>query len=130
MRTDKKLWRNRKARKNWRTGAAVAIGEPGTGGVLPHAAGIDVGNSAHYVVVRPDRDSEPVRRFQCFTADLHRLADWCCDVPTYRSRGFSERTGALASTRACFVSRFVSLDRHGWLRRPLMRAESVRPGTR
>jgi hypothetical protein len=30
----------------------------------------------HYVAVRPDRDPQPVRRFECFTADLHRLADW------------------------------------------------------
>jgi hypothetical protein len=26
--------------------------------------------------VQPDQDAEPVRRFECFTADLHRLADW------------------------------------------------------
>jgi transposase len=50
----------------------------------PHAAGIDVGNSTHYVAVRPDRDPESVRRFDCFTADLHRLADWLqqCGVTT------------------------------------------------
>jgi hypothetical protein len=49
-----------------------------------HPAGIDVGNSAHYVAVRPDRDAEPVRRFECFTADLHRLANWLqsCGVKT------------------------------------------------
>ena len=44
--------------------------------VHPNAAGIDVGNSAHYVAVRPDRDPEPVQRFECFTADLNRMADW------------------------------------------------------
>jgi transposase len=34
--------------------------------------------------VRPDRDPQPVRRFECFTADLHRLADWleACGVET------------------------------------------------
>jgi len=43
-----------------------------------------VGNSAHYVAVRPDRDLQLVRRFECFTADLHRLADWLqnCGVQT------------------------------------------------
>src|SRR6266852_1649838 len=62
--------------------AAKGIGPstPGRGPGLevmhPHAAGIDVGNSAHYVAVRPDRDPDPVRRFDCFTVDLHRLADW------------------------------------------------------
>jgi len=52
--------------------------------IHPHAAGIDVGNSAHYVAVRPERDPQPVRRFECFTADLHRLADWLqsCGVKT------------------------------------------------
>ena len=52
--------------------------------VHPNAAGIDVGNDAHYVAVRPDRDPDPVRRFECFTADLHRLANWLesCGVKT------------------------------------------------
>jgi hypothetical protein len=40
------------------------------------AVGFDVGNSAHYAAVRPDRDPQRVRRFECFTADLYRLADW------------------------------------------------------
>ncbi|MQA90236.1 MAG: IS110 family transposase [Gemmatimonas sp.] len=39
-------------------------------------AGIDCGAEAHYVAVPTDRDSEPVRSFRTFTADLHRLADW------------------------------------------------------
>ena len=58
--------------------------DPGLEVMHPNAAGIDVGNSAHYVAVRPDRDPEPVRRFECFTADLHRLADWLqhCGVST------------------------------------------------
>src|SRR5260370_39063362 len=49
--------------------------DPGLNVVHPRAAGIDVGNGSHYVAVRPDQDPEPVRRFECFTADLHRLAD-------------------------------------------------------
>src|SRR5262245_49759168 len=58
--------------------------DPGLDIVHPNAAGIDVGNSVHYVAVRPDRDPQPVRRFECFTADLHRLADWLqqCGVTT------------------------------------------------
>jgi transposase len=38
----------------------------------------------HYVAVWPDRDPQPLRRFECFTADLHRLADWLqhCGVKT------------------------------------------------
>ncbi len=31
--------------------------------VHPHAAGIDIGNEAHYVAIPPGRDNQPVRRF-------------------------------------------------------------------
>jgi hypothetical protein len=36
------------------------------------------------VAVRPDRDQEAVRWFECFTADLYRLAGWLqsCGVKT------------------------------------------------
>ena len=82
MRTDKKLWRNRKARKE--LARRLQSENPGLDVVHPHAAGIDVGNGAHYVAVRPDHDPQPVRRFECFTADLHRLAEWLhsCGVKT------------------------------------------------
>ena len=58
--------------------------DPGLEVMHPNAAGIDVGNSAHYVAVRPDRDPHHVRRFECFTADLQQLADWLlqCGVTT------------------------------------------------
>ena len=74
MTIDKKLWRNRKERKE--LARRLRSEDPGLAIVHPHAAGIDVGNGAHYVAVPPDRDLHPVRRFECFTADLHRLADW------------------------------------------------------
>jgi len=70
----KHVFRNGKERKEW--ARRLQSENPGLEVIHPHAAGIDVGNSMHYVAVRPDRDSEPVRRFECFTADLHRLADW------------------------------------------------------
>lgn len=52
--------------------------------IHPNAAGIDIGNEAHYVAVAPDRDAEPVRRFECFTQDLRRMAAWLkgCAVDT------------------------------------------------
>ena len=52
--------------------------------VHPKAAGIDIGNEEHYVAVPPSFDSEPVRRFGCFTADLNALADWLqqCGIET------------------------------------------------
>ena len=82
MNTDKKLWRNRKAKKE--LAQRLQSENPGLEVVHPHAAGIDVGNGAHYVAVRPDRDPQPVRRFECFTADLYRLANWLqsCGVQT------------------------------------------------
>jgi len=52
--------------------------------VHANAAGIDIGNAAHYVAVPPDRDAEPVRTFECFTEDLHKMADWLaqCGIVT------------------------------------------------
>ena len=44
--------------------------------VRPDAAGIDIGDSEHWVAISPDRDSEPVRCFGTFTADLHEMARW------------------------------------------------------
>ena len=41
----------------------------------PNAAGIDIGSASHFGAVPPDRDDEPVREFNSFTADLLRLAD-------------------------------------------------------
>jgi transposase len=42
----------------------------------PDAAGIDIGNESHYVAVPPTRDSQPVRRFGCTTAELKAMAEW------------------------------------------------------
>ena len=79
--------------------------EPGLDVIHPNAAGIDVGNSTHYVAVRPDRDPDPVRRFDCFTADLHRLADWLqhCGVTTV----------ALQSTGVYWLPLYDILDARG-----------------
>lgn len=45
----------------------------------PHAAGIDIGGSEHWVATSPEKDEEPVRRFDCFTADVEQMADWLVD---------------------------------------------------
>ena len=49
-----------------------------------NAAGIDVGVREMFVAVPPDRDADPVRVFDTFTEDLHRLADWlvACGITT------------------------------------------------
>lgn len=102
--TTGKLWRNRKERKDW--ARRLRSEDPGLEVVHPHAAGIDVGNSAHYVAVRPDRDPEPVRRFECFTADLYRLADWLesCGV----------KTVAMQSTGVYWIPLYEILEERGF----------------
>src|SRR5262245_38342657 len=104
MMTDKKLWRNRKERKEW--GRRLQSEDPGLEIVHPHAAGIDVGNGAHYVAVRPDRDPEPVRRFECFTADLHHLADWL--------QGCKVKTVAMQSTGVYWIPIYEILEERGF----------------
>ena len=44
------------------------------------AAGIDIGSRFHIAAVSPDLSDEPVRTFQAFTSDLHRMADWLLAV--------------------------------------------------
>jgi len=104
MPIDKKQWRNRKERKE--LGRQLRSEDPGLEVVHPHAAGVDVGNGAHSVAVRPDRDSQPVRRFECFTADLHRLADWLdsCRV----------KTVALQSTGVYWIPLYDILEERGF----------------
>src|ERR1700680_2584039 len=101
--TEKKLWRNRKERKEW--GRQVQSEDPGLEVVHSHAAGIDVGNGMHYVAVRPDRDPQPVRRFECFTADLHCLAAWLqrCGV----------KTVAMQSTGVYWIPIYEILEERG-----------------
>jgi hypothetical protein len=104
MPIDKKQWRNRKERKE--LARRLRSEDPGLEVVHAHAAGVDVGNGAHYVAVRPDRDSQPVRRFACFTADLHRLADWLqsCGVQTV----------ALQSTGVYWIPLYDILEERGF----------------
>ena len=94
---------NRKQRKA--LARQLRSDDPGLEVMHPHAAGVDVGNSAHSVAARPDRDPESVRRFECFTADLHRLADWLqpCGVTTV----------AMQSTGVYWIPLYEILDARG-----------------
>jgi transposase len=102
--TTSKLWRNRKERKEW--ARRLQSEDPGLDVVHPQAAGIDVGNSSHYAAVRPERDEEPVRRFDCFTADLHRLADWL--------KGYGVKTVAMQSTGVYWIPLYEILEERGF----------------
>jgi hypothetical protein len=72
----------------------------------PEAAGIDVGNDSHYVAVRGDRDAEPVRRFECFTADLYRMANWL--------RNCSVKTVVMQSTGVYWIPLYDILEEFGF----------------
>ena len=63
---------NRKQRRE--LGRQIWTDNPGLDVVHPEAAGIDVGNSEHYVAIAPEKSSDPVQRFGCFTGDLRKLA--------------------------------------------------------
>jgi transposase len=73
--------------------------------VHPDAAGIDIGNEAHYVAVPPSRDSESVRRFGCVTAELKGMAEWLeqCGI----------RTVAMQSTGVYWIPVYDILEAAG-----------------
>jgi len=69
------------------------------------AAGIDIGNESHYVAVPPARDSQPVRRFGCTTAELKEMAVWLkqCAI----------RTVAMQSTGVYWIAVYDILEEAG-----------------
>src|ERR1039457_1249474 len=73
--------------------------------VEPNAAVVDVGAREMYVAIPPDRDTEPVRVFATFTADLEALADWLVD------RGIT--TVALESTGVYWIPLYQILEDRG-----------------
>src|ERR1700736_270079 len=74
--------------------------------VHPDAAGIDIGNESHYVAVPPSRDSQPVRRFGCTTAELKDMAAWLkqCAI----------RTVAMQSTGVYWIAVYDLLEEAGF----------------
>lgn len=78
----------------------------GFSAVHSNAAGVDVGSRIHVVAVAADRDEEPVRTFETFTGDLHRLADWLKEVGI--------RTVAMESTSVYWIPIFEILEGRGF----------------
>jgi transposase-like protein len=70
------------------------------------AAAIDIGARIHVAAVGPDRDPEPVRTFNTFTNDLHRLADWFarCGI----------KTVLMESTGVYWIPIFEILEQRGF----------------
>ncbi len=73
--------------------------------IHPNAAGIDIGNQSHYVAVPPTRDSQPVQRFGCTTAELKAMANWLkqCGI----------RTVAMQSTGMYWIAVYDILEQAG-----------------
>jgi transposase len=69
------------------------------------AAGIDIGSRFHVVAVAPELSEEPVRTYESFTGDLHRLADWLVEI------GIT--TVAMESTGIYWVPVFEILEDRG-----------------
>jgi transposase len=94
---------NRKQRRQ--LGSRVAAGDPSLQIVHPDAAGIDVGNASHFVAVPGGRDEQPVREFGCWTADLHKMAEWLVECGI--------RTVAMQSTGVYWVALMEVLEEAG-----------------
>lgn len=102
-------------RERRRRGAETVKGEKrgwkGPGGlrtIHPHAAGIDVGASSHFVAVPPGSDAEgqDVREFEAFTCGLRSVAQWLrrCGVTTV----------AMESTGVYWIPLFELLEAEGF----------------
>ena len=74
--------------------------------INPNAAGIDLGADRHWVSVPVDRDSESLRSFACFTAELYAMADWLkqCRIETV----------AMESTEVYWIPVFQVLESRGF----------------
>lgn len=70
-----------------------------------NAAGIDIGSAEIWVCVPEDRDPQPVRRFETFTADLQAAVKWLkhCGVDTV----------AMESTSIYWIPIHQMLEAHG-----------------
>jgi hypothetical protein len=73
--------------------------------INPDAGGIDIGSEEHWVAVPEGRDEHVVRKFGCFTVDLHDMAIWLkqCGV----------KTVAMESTGVYWICPFQILESHG-----------------
>lgn len=74
--------------------------------VHSHAAGIDIGAKFHVVAVSSDCDPTPVRQFQSFTTDLHKLSQWLREVGV--------KSVAMESTGIYWIPVFEILEADGF----------------
>ena len=74
--------------------------------IKPNAAGIDTGAAEIYIAVPYERDPEPVRHFDTFTADLHEAAKWLKSCGT--------DSIAMESTGVYWIPVFQILESYGF----------------
>jgi len=74
--------------------------------IKENACGIDIGATSHWVSVPPERDSQPVREFGCYTPDLEAMAAWLksCQIETV----------AMESTGVYWIPAFQILEAQGF----------------
>jgi transposase len=74
--------------------------------LFPDTAGIDIGSKSHFVAVPSERDSNPVREFLTFTADLHKMIKWLkeCKIKTI----------IMESTGVYWIPAFELLESNGF----------------
>jgi transposase len=70
-----------------------------------NAAGIDVGSKEIWVSIPPERDEEPIRKYETFTADLYGMAEWL------KQRGI--QSVAMESTGVYWIPAFEILEKRG-----------------
>ncbi len=71
----------------------------------PNAAGIDIGDTEHWVAVPSNRDPQPTRKFGTFTEDLQEICTWLkkCGIDTV----------AMESTGVYWLQLYLLLEEHG-----------------
>src|SRR4029077_12680529 len=95
--------KSKKKQRQKRVGQGGAV--PSLSCIEPSAAGIDVGATEIFVAIPQDRDPSPVRSFETFTEDLHRLKDWLLQ--------HGIKTAAMESTGGYWIPLFQILERAG-----------------
>jgi transposase len=98
MKNNHKKQKNRKPKK-------IVLDE-GWDIVNPHAAGIDLGSSEHWVAIPPRRDEEIVKCFGPYTPDLEQMAQWLkkCGITTV----------AMEATGIYWIPVFQLLEKEGF----------------
>ena len=74
--------------------------------INPHAAGIDIASSEHWVCVPPERTQDNVRKFGTFTCDLKAISQWL--------KAHKVKTVAMESTGIYWIPLFQHLERDGF----------------